>query len=230
MILIVNQGYFGQSIKNSSSAPLVRSTMRPTLARTITPAIRSLCRELVPDGELRFVTLRPLAGADPGDCFPVVLGQVEREGGVVCHGWRIWEMPSVFVEAEFHAVWRSPQGELLDVTPVPMNGDRILFVPDPTRVYEGRQMDNVRRALTDNAAIHDFFRACGDSFELMNRGARAEQHGKIALRGPDREEWLAIEERKAEALSEVLSDLPKPGRNDPCHCGSGKKFKKCHGA
>jgi uncharacterized protein YecA (UPF0149 family) len=24
-------------------------------------------------------------------------------------------------------------------------------------------------------------------------------------------------------------DLPKLGRNDPCHCGSGKKFKKCHG-
>jgi uncharacterized protein len=23
---------------------------------------------------------------------------------------------------------------------------------------------------------------------------------------------------------------PKPGRNDPCPCGSGKKFKKCHGA
>jgi uncharacterized protein len=22
----------------------------------------------------------------------------------------------------------------------------------------------------------------------------------------------------------------QPGRNDPCPCGSGKKFKKCHGA
>ena len=22
---------------------------------------------------------------------------------------------------------------------------------------------------------------------------------------------------------------PDLGRNDPCHCGSGKKFKKCHG-
>ena len=22
----------------------------------------------------------------------------------------------------------------------------------------------------------------------------------------------------------------QPGRNDPCWCGSGKKFKKCHGA
>lgn len=23
---------------------------------------------------------------------------------------------------------------------------------------------------------------------------------------------------------------PKLGRNDPCSCGSGKKYKKCHGA
>ncbi|MDP2325004.1 MAG: SEC-C metal-binding domain-containing protein [Gammaproteobacteria bacterium] len=24
-------------------------------------------------------------------------------------------------------------------------------------------------------------------------------------------------------------EMPKLGRNDPCHCGSGRKFKKCHG-
>ena len=24
--------------------------------------------------------------------------------------------------------------------------------------------------------------------------------------------------------------MEKPGRNDPCWCGSGKKYKKCHGA
>jgi SEC-C motif-containing protein len=28
----------------------------------------------------------------------------------------------------------------------------------------------------------------------------------------------------------VVRTEPKLGRNDPCHCGSGKKFKKCHGA
>jgi len=27
----------------------------------------------------------------------------------------------------------------------------------------------------------------------------------------------------------VRYEAPKPGRNDPCPCGSGKKFKKCHG-
>lgn len=25
-------------------------------------------------------------------------------------------------------------------------------------------------------------------------------------------------------------NIAKPGRNEPCWCGSGKKFKKCHGA
>ncbi|MGH3013595.1 MAG: SEC-C metal-binding domain-containing protein, partial [Gaiellaceae bacterium] len=28
----------------------------------------------------------------------------------------------------------------------------------------------------------------------------------------------------------VASDFDRVGRNDPCPCGSGKKFKKCHGA
>lgn len=27
----------------------------------------------------------------------------------------------------------------------------------------------------------------------------------------------------------VVRDAPKIGRNDPCPCGSGKKYKKCHG-
>jgi preprotein translocase subunit SecA len=28
----------------------------------------------------------------------------------------------------------------------------------------------------------------------------------------------------------VKSEHEKLGRNDPCWCGSGKKFKRCHGA
>jgi len=28
----------------------------------------------------------------------------------------------------------------------------------------------------------------------------------------------------------IRRDLPKVGRNDPCPCGSGKKYKQCHGA
>jgi preprotein translocase subunit SecA len=41
---------------------------------------------------------------------------------------------------------------------------------------------------------------------------------------------------RARTLSEATEGAPAPvdwssvGRNDPCPCGSGKKFKKCHGA
>jgi preprotein translocase subunit SecA len=36
--------------------------------------------------------------------------------------------------------------------------------------------------------------------------------------------------RRPEAVVETIRrDEPKVGRNDPCPCGSGKKFKQCHG-
>jgi len=31
-------------------------------------------------------------------------------------------------------------------------------------------------------------------------------------------------------VATIRNEGPKIGRNDPCHCGSGKKYKKCHGA
>jgi preprotein translocase subunit SecA len=33
-----------------------------------------------------------------------------------------------------------------------------------------------------------------------------------------------------DVVRQVRRDEPKVGRNDPCPCGSGKKYKKCHGA
>jgi preprotein translocase subunit SecA len=32
-----------------------------------------------------------------------------------------------------------------------------------------------------------------------------------------------------DVVKTVRRDEPKVGRNDPCPCGSGKKYKKCHG-
>jgi preprotein translocase subunit SecA len=33
-----------------------------------------------------------------------------------------------------------------------------------------------------------------------------------------------------DVIKTVRRDEPKVGRNDPCPCGSGRKYKKCHGA
>lgn len=45
----------------------------------------------------------------------------------------------------------------------------------------------------------------------------------------------AANQRRIDSAPEVTSRVDKPlvqkkalGRNDPCHCGSGKKYKQCH--
>lgn len=71
----------------------------------------------------------------------------------------------------------------------------------------------------------------------------AEHYPKVAASGeaePTRDELLAEACMSVQDLRLFWVDFaPKtetrrveslPGRNDPCHCGSGKKFKKCHGA
>jgi uncharacterized protein len=39
--------------------------------------------------------------------------------------------------------------------------------------------------------------------------------------------WLALRQKDDELLLELARAEPKVGRNDPCPCGSGKKFKQC---
>ncbi len=43
------------------------------------------------------------------------------------------------------------------------------------------------------------------------------------------EELLSLPPAADRANAPQVNDLPKVGRNDPCPCGSGKKYKQCHG-
>ena len=44
----------------------------------------------------------------------------------------------------------------------------------------------------------------------------------------DYDEALGTNSDEAQA-SQPMQAQPKIGRNDPCPCGSGKKYKQCHG-
>ena len=59
--------------------------------------------------------------------------------------------------------------------------------------------------------------------------------GRAAAAAPVGVEDLVTERAPArsggdDVIKTVKHEGPKIGRNDPCWCGSGKKFKKCHGA
>lgn len=68
-----------------------------------------------------------------GWCSDGVRLKVEADGGEAVYGWTIWEWASALLTAEFHCVWRSPDGILFDITPKPRFEKQIVFVPDPTR-------------------------------------------------------------------------------------------------
>jgi hypothetical protein len=58
----------------------------------------------------------------------------------------------------------------------------------------------------------------------------AERIGDGATEGWLRNEAAAYSHRRAEHEATPTSGSSTPGRNEPCSCGSGKKYKKCHGA
>ncbi|UPT75300.1 MAG: YchJ family protein [Elusimicrobiota bacterium] len=54
------------------------------------------------------------------------------------------------------------------------------------------------------------------------------EHHEIATFRKEGATWFFVDGKSPKAET-VVNTGPDVGRNDPCHCGSNKKFKKCHG-
>jgi preprotein translocase subunit SecA len=54
---------------------------------------------------------------------------------------------------------------------------------------------------------------------------REYQHAQVAGMAADTDE----SGQQADPQQPMFREGPKVGRNDPCPCGSGKKYKQCHG-
>jgi hypothetical protein len=106
------------------------------------------------------------------------------------------------LEAEFHAVWQTPAGDLLDLVPRRRPLPFILFLKDANRAYHGFPMDNLRMALVKDKHIERFIRLQSKKFRLMNQGKLKYQTegvltGDAALR-------YQINEAELEAVREIL--------------------------
>ena len=60
------------------------------------------------------------------------------------------------------------------------------------------------------------------------KNGKAFDHHEIAEFVREDGRWY-FKDGQAPQVAQVVRQGPKIGRNDPCHCGSGKKFKKCCG-
>jgi len=124
----------------------------------------------------------------------------------------------------FHMVWRTPAGDLRDVTPKALPFQQILFVPDVKHAYTGQQINNVRQSLTDDARVHQFIGLANRVFDITNAGDLATFHGQLPSNVA--REVMTLELEKARLFDAIMRS--EPSRNDLCRCGSGKKYKRCH--
>ena len=85
-------------------------------------------------------------------------------------------------------------------------------------------LESFLRALP-RQAVHNDVSALGAAAASQPRTAGAPGAG-TASGGADE----AMQQALAQAATPMRRDQPKVGRNDPCPCGSGKKYKKCCGA
>jgi len=140
-----------------------------------------LCRQIAPESTPRFIEIRPSCEIAVNDCFGGLPGYIKKHGGMQNIGWAIWEWPLVFIEAEFHCVWESPDGMLFDITPKQIPFKRLLFLPDPKRIYEGFQVDNIRFPLRPDPEIHRFIELSELMYHELNKGELKYQHGAVPV-------------------------------------------------
>ena len=113
--------------------------MHTLTPQALTDVVLRFCRRVNAAVSPVFVPIVPGPNAKVNECFPNVQAKIAVDGGGFENGWQIWEWPNVYIEAEFHSVWVSAQGDRVDVTPKPIPMDRILFVSDPSRSYAEKQ-------------------------------------------------------------------------------------------
>jgi len=92
-------------------------------------------------------------------------------------------------------------------------------------VLFGQLLDSVKTDVTRvlmNVRVQSPEQVSEAAKEMENR---AEQIANVTYTAPNENG----EPERTQSATTAVADMPRVGRNDPCPCGSGKKYKQCHG-
>ncbi|MEP7051155.1 MAG: SEC-C metal-binding domain-containing protein [Pseudomonadota bacterium] len=191
-----------------------------------------------------------LASALAGDTHAFALLDQRLAGAGLAE--RLLELPRQLADANQvdHALELARA--LAFIAPDLLRGDEALFLANAGRREQALALvaSNLAQAKdipTAEAKAGDVYRALGepDAAEAYYRRALAESRSALERsqavlrivsllsdtgRERDAAQFLGQErERQAERPAPSSASIARVGRNEPCPCGSGKKYKKCHG-
>ena len=189
--------------------------------KEVTDIVKGFCYEIGSINEPIWVDVLPEQNAVEGDCFFNVQNLIEEKGGSIQYGWQIWECEGHFIEAEFHAVWKSENGNLVDITPKDRPTSRILFVPENNKKYDGNDVENIRKSLSSNKLVSYILSLAHEEYKMISAG----RIGSSMNINMDQSKYRNIQTSKSLLVNMVDDNMT---RNSLCACRSGNKFKHCH--
>ena len=162
---------------------------KPRVPDKVNSPIKRLINRIAPGEQPQYVPVLIESDAEINECFANIERKIKRDGGGIQYGWVIWYLPGILMEAEFHAVWISPEGDLIDISPRPLHFKEIMFLTDSSITYMGRQIGNIRIPLSKTPEVKEYIRLHEEFFKITNEGELADKHGPINL-PPDKIEPL----------------------------------------
>ncbi len=188
--------------------------MQELTPREITPQITQFCQSIAPSLP-QYIPVCPAPISKKNDCFNNIPRYIKENGGSMTTGWAIWQRANILLHAEAHAIWKSPEGALLDITPHEYNDQKILFLEDTKVCYSGVVIPSIYKPLTSSALVKEFI----DLLNIRNELTQNVINNTYSIPVP-------LQNRLIE-LNQIF--LRPAERNDPCPCGSGQKYKRCCG-
>ena len=112
--------------------------------------------------------------------------------------------------------------------------------PNRVQVLGCAEMDYLRaginlRAMGQRDPLVEYQREAYDMFAEMVDSLRRDAvrtlfHAQVVEQPAQTAPVVRLQGTGASAVKKQASAKDKVGRNDPCPCGSGQKYKRCHGA
>jgi len=120
-----------QNIPDETLGIFLFDNQRLTTPETIDSYVQQFCRKVSPKEVPIFVGVQPLGWSRQNYCNKNVERMIQLHGGRMVLGYKIWYVPRLYIEAERHAIWQNPDGELIDITFNTSGETKILFLPAP---------------------------------------------------------------------------------------------------
>jgi len=185
--------------------------------------VLEFCKTISPNYTPYYVDVIPDPEAVPSECYFNVKNRIDKIGGEILYGWCIREWPTLYIEAEHHAVWKS-QDEILDPSPSIQGDSQSLFLPDPENRFDfeaPRWIKMHHFPLMKDRDVSRFIDLIEARFEEIEGQGTSDTY----IQTPKIRE---IEfEHALTQLKLILKHARNVGRNGKCICGSGKKLKNC---